>query len=154
MEELRIERLHRGDSDAIFAIVLELLEELGEEKEDLGGLRVEKVRADWTAREGDIDVLGARDTHGKLVGLLTLTQAFAIYANGRYGIIDEMYVTPAYRSAGIGHRLIAAAREIGREKGWQRIDVTTPESERWARTRRFYQREGFTYAGAKLKLNV
>jgi hypothetical protein len=32
--------------------------------------------------------------------------------------------------------------------------VTAPESERWRRTRRFYERGGFTFVGPKLKLRL
>jgi hypothetical protein len=36
-------------------------------------------------------------------------------------------------------------------RGWTRLDVTAPEAERWTRTRRFYKKEGFVFAGPKLK---
>ncbi|HZY98599.1 MAG TPA: GNAT family N-acetyltransferase [Candidatus Baltobacteraceae bacterium] len=75
----------------------------------------------------------------------------AIYANGPYGIIPEMYVVPSGRSTGVGRRLIERAVEIGRERGWSRIDVTAPESPAWERTVRFYESCGFRFAGPKLK---
>ncbi len=84
--------------------------------------------------------------------MLTLSMAFAIYANGEYGVIDEMYVDPRYRSAGVGALLVQSAAEIGKRKGWNRIDVTAPESERWDRTRHFYEKLGFVFTGPKLKL--
>ena len=32
-----------------------------------------------------------------------------------------------------------------------RIDVTAPEAERWRGVRHFYEQNGFTYAGPKLR---
>jgi GNAT superfamily N-acetyltransferase len=94
--------------------------------------------------------LAAREG-SEIVGILTLNETFAIYANGNYGVIDEMYVIPSRRSTGIGKELVEAAKELGLQRGWSRIDVTAPESERWERTRRFYEKEGFAFTGPKLK---
>jgi GNAT superfamily N-acetyltransferase len=58
---------------------------------------------------------------------------------------------PSHRSVGVGRLLLDAVKAYGRERGWSRIDVTAPESPRWDRTRRFYEREGFTFTGPKLK---
>ena len=63
-----------------------------------------------------------------------------------------MFVAPSYRSQGVGAALVRAAQQIAKEKGWKRIDVTAPESERWERTRRFYEKLGFVFTGPKLKL--
>jgi GNAT superfamily N-acetyltransferase len=132
---------------------MRLLVELGEEGEELGELDHDRVLAGWRERPGKYDVLVARsDTGGEIAGILTLTTAFAIYANGEYGVIDEMYVAPDHRSAGCGAMLVSAARDIGLQRGWTRIDVTAPESGRWERTRRFYEKQGFVFTGPKLKL--
>jgi hypothetical protein len=48
--------------------------------------------------------------------------------------------------------LIEAVRAYGQEQGWRRIDVTAPESARWARTRKFYEDLGFHFTGPKFKL--
>ena len=81
-----------------------------------------------------------------------MSETFAIYANGCYGVINEMYVVPEHRSSSIGAGLVDAAARHGRSRGWRRIDVTAPESDRWVRTRRFYQSLGFVFTGPKLTL--
>ncbi|WP_372368133.1 GNAT family N-acetyltransferase [Candidatus Uabimicrobium sp. HlEnr_7] len=83
---------------------------------------------------------------------MTVVQAFAVYANGYYGIINEMYVEPEYRWHGIGAKLIEAAITWGKDKGWPRVDVTAPESSTWKRTQLFYERQGFVFSGPKLKI--
>lgn len=149
---VRIEPLTIQDADLVFDWVLRLLQELGEEGEELGKLARDQVLQKWSERQKKYYVLAAKDEAGDILGILTLSVAFAIYANGEYGVIDEMYVAPDHRSAGIGALLIEAAVRIGRNQGWTRIDVTAPESERWERTRNFYERSGFTFTGPKLKL--
>jgi GNAT superfamily N-acetyltransferase len=106
----------------------------------------------WKERENKYHVFAARNQDGEIVGILTLSTAFAIYANGEYGVIDEMYVAPPHRSEGIGALLVKAAADFCRKQGWSRLDVTAPESERWERTRRFYEKQGFVFTGPKLKL--
>lgn len=85
------------------------------------------------------------------MGVLTLTDHFAIYAGGRYGVIDELYVAPGHRSAGVGGMLLEAAKTLGREKAWRRLDVTAPAGEAWERTVRFYEARGFVFTGPKLR---
>lgn len=147
-----IHRLGLGDSAIVFDWVLQLLSELGEEGEELGTLARQKVLDRWKESENKFHVFAAKDEHGNMAGILTLSVAFAIYANGEYGVIDEMFVAPQYRSEGIGAQLVQAAADFGRTQGWTRLDVTAPESERWERTRRFYEKHGFVFTGPKLKL--
>lgn len=130
---------------------MRLLCELGEEADDLGRLNKPKVLEGWRAAGERFQVFAATDDSGAVLGLLTLSETFAIYANGNYGVIDEMYVVPEHRSTGVGKMLLNAVKEYGRRRGWSRIDVTAPESVRWDRTRQFYEREGFAFTGPKLK---
>jgi GNAT superfamily N-acetyltransferase len=148
---IRIVKLNVNEADEVFSEVLKLLAELGEEGDELGELSREKILSQWQHADDRFQVLGAKNPDDKIVGVLTLVETFAIYANGNYGIINEMYTDPSYRSAGIGAMLVQAAIQYGRKRGWSRIDVTAPESERWARTKHFYEKQGFVFTGPKLK---
>ena len=147
-----VEQITIHQADVVFDWVMRLLLELGEEGDELGALAREKVLAAWREAGDRFQALAAKDENGTILGILTLTETFAIYANGNYGVIDEMYVAPEHRSAGVGAFLIDAAKEVGKQKGWTRIDVTAPESQRWDRTRRFYEKQVFVFTGPKLKL--
>lgn len=149
---IHIEKLGLQDADTVFHWVLRLLVELGEEGEELGDLSRDRVLAGWKNRQDKYHVFVAKNERAEIVGILTLSTAFAIYANGEYGVIDEMYVSPEHRSEKIGALLVQAAADFGRKQGWARLDVTAPESERWERTRRFYEKQGFVFTGPKLKL--
>lgn len=94
----------------------------------------------------------AYDTSDTAVGLLTLHEISALYVAGQLGWIQELYVTPEARSLGAGQQLIEAAQRYGRERGWQRLEVNTPDADAWPRTVAFYRREGFQGGSYHLRL--
>jgi GNAT superfamily N-acetyltransferase len=82
----------------------------------------------------------------------TLAESFAVFAGGRYGIINELWVQEGSRSAGVGARMIEHLAEFGRRRGWKRIDVSAPQDPKWDRSLAFYLARGFQQTGRKLKL--
>ncbi len=152
--EIQIQSLTINDAQQVFELVFRLLQELGEEAEDLGPLQSEKVLQEWREADCRFLVMVAKDQQGTVLGFMTLSEAFALYANGNYGIINELFVVPEYRSTGVGAALLEAAKGIGRDRCWMRIDVTAPEGEQWVRSKRFYEKNGFKFAGPKLKLVI
>jgi GNAT superfamily N-acetyltransferase len=93
----------------------------------------------------------ARDADGAAVGFMTLAESFAIFARGRYGIINELWVHPDARAQGVGAALLLHCKAFGRARGWRRIDVTAPPGPEWDRSFDFYRKHGFTPTGRKLK---
>ncbi|WP_299588365.1 GNAT family N-acetyltransferase [uncultured Microbulbifer sp.] len=88
------------------------------------------------------------------IGVITISRSAAIYAGGYYGVIEEFYVEPEYRSQSIGKTLLKKAIQFSREQGWPRLEVSTPEKKKWQRIIDFYYREGFSdnSNGERLKL--
>ena len=86
---------------------------------------------------------------GKAVGFITLSETRALYAGGCFGIIPECYVHPDFRGRGLGAKLLAAAREHARSRGWKRLEVTTPPLPVFDRTLNFYRANGFEVAGGR-----
>jgi GNAT superfamily N-acetyltransferase len=146
-----IERVGWERAEEIFAGVELLLAELGNEGAELGDLDRPALRAAWAEAGETFGAFLALDEQARPLGVLTLIESFAIYAGGRHGIINEMYVSPPARSLGVGRALVESACDFGRARGWRRLEVTAPESSRWARTRAFYEEQGFVFAGPKLK---
>lgn len=100
-------------------------------------------------------VFVARSDTGSLVGFVALYESYALYAEGAFGTIPELYVCPEYRSKNIGLRLVAQAKSFGISQGWKRLEVTTPPLPHYANTLAFYEREGFNMTGGrKLKLTL
>lgn len=152
MSDLIIKRAEEKALPTVLDLVEQLLRELGEEGDELGELQREVVLSQWRSLGDRMVSLLAETSAGEAVGVVTVVEAFAIYANGLYGIINEMYVAPSHRSTGVGARLIEEVVALGRARSWSRIDVTAPESPRWNRTRSFYERQGFVFTGPKLKI--
>ena len=100
-------------------------------------------------RDGHYHAFVATDAIGTAAGFLTLYQSYALYAEGSFGTIPELYVRPAYRSHGTGKQLLEAARVFGASKGWTRLEVTTPPLPAFERTLAFYEREGFAITGGR-----
>ncbi|MGL4282027.1 MAG: GNAT family N-acetyltransferase [Albidovulum sp.] len=90
----------------------------------------------------------------RAVGLLMLNECAAIYAGGRFGEITEFYVLPEFRSRGVARRLVASAYDLAVRRGWRRLEVGAPDQPAWARTKAFYEREGFSEVGPRLKRAV
>ena len=151
MSAFEIRRAGADDLPVVFRLVGALLKELGEEGEEAGALDVDALSdLQWQLGDRHIALLALTGS-GVPASVLTLSESFAIYANGRFGVINEMYVVPEYRDTRIGVSLISAAASHGQQRGWRRIDVTAPEAERWRGVRHFYEQNGFTCAGPKLK---
>jgi GNAT superfamily N-acetyltransferase len=95
----------------------------------------------------------ALDDDQDVVGVLTIVETLALYAGGRIGVVNELYVVPAYRSEGVGKMLLDEAKALAEERGWVRLEVTTP-GEDYPKTLRFYEREGFMAIGPRYKYLV
>ncbi len=91
----------------------------------------------------------------KPVGFISMYESYALYAEGAYGTIPELYVRPEYRSHSIGKKLLESARAFAKSRGWKRLEVTTPPLPEFERTLAFYQENAFEISGGrKLKTDV
>ena len=90
--------------------------------------------------------------NNETVAFFTLGESFSIFAHGKYGIINELWVNEKFRSKGVGKTVIQEILKIGSERNWKRIDVSAPPDEKWDRTFNFYIKNGFTLTGRKLKV--
>ena len=103
---------------------------------------------------GKYFVLAATDQElASDVGFVTMYESYSIYAEGAFGTIPELYVRPAYRQQQVGKALLDAAKLFGAQRGWKRLEVTTPPIPQFQRTLDFYEREGFAVSGGR-KLQV
>ncbi len=104
--------------------------------------------------EDNVWALVAKTKSGEIVGILTLNQCSAIYSCGSFGEICELYVDDTERSSGIGEKLVDAAKQFAKHKGWPEIEVGAPPQPDWKRTFEFYLKQGFEYVGPRLYLKV
>jgi len=103
----------------------------------------------------DRAVLGA-STAGAIVGVLGASWQSAIHTPGRYALIQDLWVHPAWRGSGVGGGLLAALFELARERGVARVEVGLPR-ERFAglaATEAFYLANGFTALGTRMRRGI
>mgnify|MGYP001572783064 CR=1 FL=1 len=94
-------------------------------------------------------VFVARGRNANPVGFIALYESYALYAEGPFGAIPELYVRPEYRVNGLGLHLVSQAKSFGTLRGWTRLEVTTPPLPQFDRTLAFYEREGFAISGGR-----
>jgi len=150
----RIVRASPGQRETVLALVERLLKELEDRPNEFEGIDRNQVLQAWREVDAKFTAFLALAPSGEAVGVATLMEVFAIYAGGWYGVIDEMYVAPEYRSQGVGRQLLEAVKGHGRARGWMRLDVTAPPEKKWERTVAFYEQQGFVFTGPKLRLRL
>lgn len=90
---------------------------------------------------------------GALVGVIAASWQTAIHIPGRYALIQDLWVHPAWRSREIGGDLVGALCELASERQIARIEVGLPR-ESFAgldATEAFYVRNGFTPLGRRMR---
>ena len=157
--QLRIDYAQPNDAPIIAQMVGELLHEImasiGTKAFSVDREETEARARSWI-EDGTYIVLLARDgAQPEPLGFLALYECYALYAEGSFGTIPELFVRPAYRSSGVGATLILEAQGVGQARGWRRIEVTTPPLPQFDRTLAFYQQQGFSISGGrKLKIDL
>lgn len=154
---IRITRAQPSDAPLVADLVGELLQEIMTAigATAFGFSRVEtEARARRWLTDGSYTVVLAHHAE-KVAGFLALAESRALYAEGTFGTIPELYVRPAFRSRKLGTMLMAGAKQVARSKGWTRLEVTTPPLPQFDRTLAFYERQGFSISGGrKMKLSL
>jgi ribosomal protein S18 acetylase RimI-like enzyme len=83
----------------------------------------------------------------KIIGFGAICESHSLYAEGKFGIIQEFYVMPEYRSREVGRSLIEEMIRFGRVNGWKRLELCTPPVPEFNRTVEFYRSNGFEVTG-------
>jgi len=153
MSEVRVREAAEGDVGEIARGVRALLRELGGEAPGLEelGRAARELLGDPGA--GAVLVAEAREAREGLVGLLGASWQSAMHVPGRYGLIQDLWVDPDWRSRRVGRELLEAMFGLARERGVERIEVGLPR-ETFAglgATERFYAANGFTRLGTRMR---
>ncbi len=133
-----------SDTDSVAHLLAALFEEVegSPDAEEIAGIFAEMEADDSHS------TLLALDEDEDIVGILTMVECLSISAGGKYGVINELYVVPEYRSEGVGKMLIDEAKDLIESRDWKRLELTTPGDE-FSKTLRFYEREGFYKIGPR-----
>lgn len=137
-----------SDTDAVANLLAALFEEVEHtpDADEIAGIFAEIDADDHHS------TLLALDKDDDVVGIMTVVECLSISAGGKYGVINELYVTPEYRSEGVGKMLLDEVKELAENRGWKRLELTTPGDE-FSKTLHFYEREGFYKIGPRYKFD-
>ena len=103
---------------------------------------------------GLYNVIAAFDEN-KIVGFGALCESRSLYAEGTFGIVQEFYVMPNYRSQNVGKELIKEIVNFAKSEKWKRLELCTPPLPEFDRTVAFYQANGFEITGGhKMKFTI
>lgn len=154
---IRITQAQPSDAPLVAELIGELLQEImtaiGATVFGFSHVETEARARRWLT-DGTYTVLVAYHDEAA-AGFLALSESHALYAAGAFGTIPELYVRPAFRSRKVGGTLVAEAKHLAGERGWSRLEVTTPPLPQFDRTMAFYERQGFSISGGrKMKLSL
>lgn len=83
------------------------------------------------------------------VAVATISETYALYAAGKIGVVQEFYVLPEFRSAGLGAMLMEQVQHYGKQKDWSCMELCTPPLPEFERTITFYQAQGLKPVGGR-----
>jgi len=83
------------------------------------------------------------------IALVTTTETYALYVNGKIGVIQEFYVSPDFRASGVGSMLIEQVQKFGKKHDWSCIELCTPPLPEFERTLNFYRKNGLAPVGGR-----
>jgi GNAT superfamily N-acetyltransferase len=140
------------DAAQVAAAVTALLRELrGDPGHAVRG--IERAAADLISDSRAGGVLVAREASDRrVVGVLAYSLQPALRLAGTYCAIQELWVEPAFRSGGVGARLIDDLARRCADRGIERVEVCLPSPAfpDYPRTLGFYQRRGFRALGPRM----
>jgi GNAT superfamily N-acetyltransferase len=139
-----------GDAEALAAGVGRLLTELG-----AGSPPPDLLCASAARLLGDPDagVALVAEAEGRLVGLLAASLQEAIHIPGRYAIVQDLWVEPAWRSRLVGAGLIDAFLDVASARGVKSVEVGLPKARFLGleATENFYRTNGFALVGSRMR---
>ncbi len=148
-----IKRATAEESHLVTELVIELLTEImdvtGELHFQVDEATIRAQARTFLASNSYVVLLASNVEDFASLGFVALFEGYALYTEGVFGVVPELYVRPAFRSQGIGAMLLDHAAAYGKSQGWNRLEVTTPPLPHFARTLAFYEKHGFSIAGGK-----
>lgn len=131
------------------ALTDEIIEIIGQEHFDVDVQTSAALSREWIELGSYAVYVALDDASARAIGVVTLCESRALYAQGVFGIIQEFYVAPQWRSREVGARLVEACVAHGRAAGWKQIELATPPLPEFARTVSFYKDNGFEPTGGR-----
>lgn len=144
--EISVREIQQAELAQFKKMLLNFYAEIGH---DFSEENLDSIVEDFL-KKGSI-VIAVDNSSDEIVGLISFVESSALYARGDFGVINELYIIPEYRSKKIGQKLIHFLMEEGKRRNWSRLELDTPEVEKSEKTINFYKKEGFIPIGYRMK---
>jgi GNAT superfamily N-acetyltransferase len=146
----RVRRARPPDVPALAAAVRDLLVELGGEPPGTAAVRNAAQALLDDSGAGAVLVAEASD---EIVGVLAASWVQALHAPAGYGLIQQLWVDPAWRRRAVAHELMQAFLELARDRRIERVEVGLPRPgfAGLGATQAFYRASGFTELGVRMR---
>ena len=142
-------------SEMVGELLNEIMDKIHVNAFNFNRAETEARAKDLVSREKYWVLMAKEAASGAFVGFVSVYESYALYAEGAYGTIPELYVRPQWRSKNIGEAMLKEVKQFAASKAWKRIEVTTPPLPEFDRTLKFYRSHGFEIAGGrKLKWDM
>jgi len=99
-------------------------------------------------------LLAVDDQSQRPIGFAALCESHALYAEGTFGIVQEFYIQPEFRSQKVGAALLESVAAHAKTRGWKRLELCTPPLPEFERTLHFYEENGFEVTGGRKMKHV
>jgi GNAT superfamily N-acetyltransferase len=154
---VKIELINKDSAEEIAKLAVcltdEIIERTGLQAFDVDVPLATKLCRNYI-ENGQYNVIAVFDDE-KIIGFGALCESFSLYAEGAFGIIQEFYVSPEYRSQKVGQKLIQKIIEFAKGKNWKRLELCTPPIPAFDRSVEFYKENGFEITGGyKMKISL
>ncbi len=149
MDKIRIEKAEAGDIDMVAILVHQLIKESFSVEHQPSPKQIQHA-AEELLEKGNAMALIAY-VNDKAVGVMTLTEAVAMHARGKFGIIMEFFVLPDARSKGIGVKLLEYVNRLALKNRWRWIEVCVPQGGEAKKSEEFFTNSGFSNTGPSLR---
>jgi GNAT superfamily N-acetyltransferase len=136
-EEVAVRRAELGDAAALLALQCEFYTS---SEYPWDGEQKERAIRQLLAGES-LGRLLVFERGGAIAGYMSLTFGFSLECAGRDAFVDELYVTPHARGAGIGTRALEAAEHVCRDAGILALHLEVEFENESAK--RLYSRQGY-----------
>jgi GNAT superfamily N-acetyltransferase len=156
MNEIRVIKASINEVKTVVDLVAELLIDFNNKSNSnfvVDKNNLEKITRNLIIRK-NFGAFIAYDSGNIPKGLITISEAFAIYNGGDFGVITELYVDRKSRSNGIGKLLLQSVFDFSDSMDWTKIEVGAPNADEWPRTLEFYKSNGFKQKGQKLRIDI
>ena len=94
-------------------------------------------------------ILAVDDKTETAIGFAALCESHSLYAEGTFGIVQEFYIQPEFRSQKVGSALLEKAAGHAKTRGWKRLELCTPPLPEFERSIHFYEENGFEVTGGR-----